>query len=520
MKRWITISGWIFLAVFVSISRADTFKNRESGETFTGFVTQKTTAGKTLVYNSNESKMTPIILSDYEVTYDTQGRRDAVSLLQITQPEILLSEVVCQKAAAALVEASNKGPQAIIIQIDSPGGRSDYMKHIAMAASQTKNCPVYAYVSGENYGGAYASAAMIAMACDKIYISPTAGIGAVAPAFGDLIEGSYGNYLETYASGLLVTYSTFADSLAQQHNRPRLLAKALVDKSLSVVQVVDNNGSKAFVRQEDRLPTQTVLQTISTGMSAASLQNLSDVSPSDVVGKVIHLTAQQAVDYGLADGYVDSVRGIMSEMQMAEAQLTPIGGIDATLKKYLAARRNIAEGLLRIQQLEEEVATYNNQFMEIDNQLRTATQTREIATGTANSSVYRSTRNRYQLPDDFDYYYGQNINNTTRDMQRNRRRFESQPEQRVTTTTPAVDILYVYQQLTSSFQQLIGEYRRTLNLVERWPGGLPADQSQTMLQSYMDSAQAELDKLARYQPPYLYQNQQQVPRVQPRVRRR
>ena len=38
----------------VGIGFADTFTNKESGETFSGFLTQKSTGSKTLVYNSDQ----------------------------------------------------------------------------------------------------------------------------------------------------------------------------------------------------------------------------------------------------------------------------------------------------------------------------------------------------------------------------------------------------------------------------------------------------------------------------------
>jgi membrane-bound ClpP family serine protease len=163
------------LFICVSLSVADTFKHKESGEIFTGFATQKVTAGKTLVYNSEESKMTPVVLSDYEITSDRKGRRNTVSLLLLDQPEIFLSQTVSKQAAAVIIETSSKGPQAIMLQIDGPGGRGDSMKTIADAISQTQNCPVVAYISE----GAYSAAAVVAMACDKVYIKSTAGIGAV-----------------------------------------------------------------------------------------------------------------------------------------------------------------------------------------------------------------------------------------------------------------------------------------------------------------------------------------------------
>jgi hypothetical protein len=118
MKRFLNITGLVFLLVLVNAVTADTFENKETGETFTGFVTQKSTGGKTLVYNSEESKMTPVVLNDYVVTTDRKGRRDTVTLLQLTEPQIMLSDSISKLAAEALTDASNKGPQAIIIEID------------------------------------------------------------------------------------------------------------------------------------------------------------------------------------------------------------------------------------------------------------------------------------------------------------------------------------------------------------------------------------------------------------------
>ena len=87
-----------------SLSFADTFKHKESGETFTGFATQKTTAGKTLIYNDDEGKMMPVLLDDYEITSDSKGRRNTVSLLLLDEPDVFISEAVSEKAAALIVE--------------------------------------------------------------------------------------------------------------------------------------------------------------------------------------------------------------------------------------------------------------------------------------------------------------------------------------------------------------------------------------------------------------------------------
>lgn len=85
-------------------------------------------------------------------------------------------------------------------------------------------------------------------------------------------------------------------------------------------------------------------------------------------------------------------------------------------------------------------------------------------------------------------------------------------------TEPAANIQIVHQQLGAALEDLLGEYRRTLNLAKRWPGALPVKMSLPELQKYMTEAQADLDNLSRYQPPYLDPVQFQQPDGRPRRR--
>ena len=92
--------------------------------------------------------------------------------------------------------------------------------------------------------------------------------------------------------------------------------------------------------------------------------------------------------------------------------------------------------------------------------------------------------------------------------------------QTLTTEEPRVNIEIVYSQLTYTLRDLIAEYRRTLNIVKSWPGGLPYGVSEAKLQADMDSAFSELDRLYRYQPIYPTQNQTQIPQRRNSNRRR
>jgi ATP-dependent protease ClpP protease subunit len=507
MKSQTKVMIVVMLFVWVSFSGADTFKHKESGEIFTGFATQKVTAGRTLVYNSEMSKMTPIVLSDFEVTSDRKGRRDTVSLLLMGQPEILLSDTVSKEVAAAIINASNKGPQAIILQINGPGGRGDSMKTIADAVSKTKNCPVIAYISD----GAYSAAAVVALACDKIYIKSTAEIGAVGSGTGKFVgDQSYAEYLSVYNSDSLLNHSAYVTALAQQHNRPELLAKALIDRRISIIEVANIDGSRAFVAKEDRQATQTLIRTLCEGMPTTESDS---ISPADVVGKVLNLIAKDAVELGLADGTAESAADILAGMHLSEAKITPVPGVEKVMKKYAAARRNISEGLYRIEQYERDIETLSNQFSTIDDQLRTGTQTSEISRGDTGyrSSRRRQTYNGYEQNDD-----GVAITGRGKDTRR-----DTLPRsQTVTTEEPRVNIEIVYAQLTTALLDVEGEYRRLLNLVDRWPGGLPPKVTKAMLQKDMDSASAELDRLYRYQPVYPFQDQPQNTRRRSTNRRR
>ena len=499
------------LFVCVSFGVSDTFQHKESGEVFTGFHTQKTTAGKTLVYNSDESKMVPVVLSDYEVTSDRKGRRNTVSLLFLNQPEIFLSETVSREAAAAIINTSNKGPHAIILQIDSLGGRGSSMKTIADAISQTKNCPVIAYISE----GAYSAAAVVAMACDKIYIKPTAGIGAVGSAERDSVKNQdYAEHLSIYNSDFHLNDFLYASVLAQKHERPELLVRALIDRSISIIEVANIDGSKAFVESKDRQATQTLVRTLCEGMPTTESDS---ISPADVVGKVLHLSAKDAVELGLADGTAESTADILAEMQLADVKMTPVPGVEKVMKKYAAGRRAISEGLYRIEQYEQDIETLSDQFSTIDSQLRTSTQTSEIRRG---DSAYLSSRRRETLSSDYDYYNQDSDGIARTGQRRNTRRNTLPRSQTVITEEPRVNIQIVYAQLTTALLNVEGEYRRLLNLVDRWPGGLPPKMSKTTLQKDMDSASAELDRLYRYQPVYPYQGQYQNPQRRSNNRRR
>ena len=483
---------------------ADTFTHKESGQSFDGFVTQKTMGDKTRVYNSAENQMVTISLADYNLTPNRQGRKEIAVVVPITQSESLLSEVVAKQIAESIVDASNRGAQVIIVHIDSPGGRGDYMQIVASAIEKTTNCPVVAYISGDAYGGAFSAAAVLALACDRIYIAPTAAMGAIGP-MSDLAATpeEFESYISTYASDalLLQRLDANAERYATDRKRPALLARALIDKKLSVIEVKDLEKGQLFVEKGNLQPTQTVVRTLSQGAADTTEATSTAV---DIVRSTLNLSAKEAVAVGFADEIAGSYYDILTARNLSDVKISSVSAIQATLKKYQAARRNIEELLARINYLEKQAGTLESQVAFIDEQLRTGLETREVQRGS--SGIYRSSsRSRDTLPDNYDSYYYDplRVDSTitggvaNRTSGRNNRRTESVGTETVTTAQPTTNLADAQRELAQTLEELLNVYRQVINLAKRWPGSLPPGMRYQTLEQNTVSIRSSLD--------YLYQ---------------
>jgi ClpP class serine protease len=475
-----------------STGLSDTFKHKQTGESFSGFATQKNIGSQTRVYNSEQKTFVTIQLGDYQVTYNEKGRRSTVVLVPLSQPEVFMSQTVAEQIAQSIIDASNTGPLGILLEIDSPGGNGDTMKIISSAVSQTTNCPVAAYISGKTYGGAFNAAAIVAVACRQVYISPTAAIGAVGPMTGlSKTALDYKSYLAAYAPDTLVAYSSYATSLAQKHQRPEILVRGLIDKKLSIIEVSNPDGSMSFVPKDDRLSNQTFVRTIAEGLPETSRE----IAAADVAGSVLSLSAADAVKMGLADEIAPSRNDVLSLMNIPSAQFVNAQGIDSVIKKFTAAKRNIAKGLAQIDQLEQQAEQLDTHFQQVQEQLRTGTQTREV--------LRSNRRDRTRFPDSYNQYYTDyNTNMAARSS-----RYDSSSRERVTTVEPNINPVLLQNQLAATLRELIAEYRRVINLAERWPGGLPPELPLSTLQNNMTSASTQLDNLYRMNTYYPNQNQ-------------
>jgi ATP-dependent protease ClpP protease subunit len=494
------------LAVVLMLSAmpswADTFRHRTTGETFTGFRTHKKSVGKVLVFNADQNKLIPMDLSEYEIIRDDNGRRNTVIVVRIEQPEILLSETIAQEAANIILRSADQGPKSVIIQIDLPGGQGAPMRLITEAiatAIDDAGCRVAAYLPGGSYGGAFSAAAVVAIACETIYISPTAAIGAVGPmgSQGGKTDQEYLQFLETYAPDTLASFSVYAATLAQRANRPQLLARALVDKHLSIAEVRTPDGKISLVELSQRQENQTVVRMIVEGLPQSSS---SDASPIRAVGKLLSLPSAEAIRWKMADKQVSSFEEMIADMGVSGAAVVNSAGLTSTIQKFSTAKRNLEQIITKIEIEEERVNTLESQLAELEKMALTGTVTREVTRGGQYES-YRRGRAQLRDPDRFwNRYYNERDYISDDIPLQDRYGRDIRPRDRgltgrekVTEEKPAGNIADVRRQLIALTAELIANYQQAIGLARRWPGALPPGVTLDTLQKNLVSAQTLLN---------------------------
>ena len=118
-------------------------------------------------------------------------------------------------------DSENVSADAIIFDVDTPGGRVDAAVEIVRAIQKTK-IPTIAYVNRQ----AISAGALISLACDQIVIASGGTIGDAAPV--NIQGDEVGEKVVSYIRGTI-------KSTAERQGRNTGVAIAMVDKRLYLV---------------------------------------------------------------------------------------------------------------------------------------------------------------------------------------------------------------------------------------------------------------------------------------------
>lgn len=133
-------------------------------------------------------------------------------------------------------EAERAGAAAVILDIDTPGGRVDAAERIADAVSDAA-VPVYAYVNRR----AFSAGALISLATQRIFMRPGAVIGAATPVTG---AG------EKAPEKIVSAMRSEMRALAEARGLDPAIAEAMVDEDVEIEGLVDQGKLLTLTTEE------------------------------------------------------------------------------------------------------------------------------------------------------------------------------------------------------------------------------------------------------------------------------
>ena len=137
----------------------------------------------------------------------------------------------------AVKEAAEVGAAALILDIDTPGGRVDAAEIISDALTDSE-VPVYSLVNRR----AYSAGALIALSTSRIYMRPASVIGAATP-----VDGTGTKAPEKIVSAMRSQMRALAESNGLEPE----VAAAMVDEDIEIDGVVESGKLLTLTTEED-----------------------------------------------------------------------------------------------------------------------------------------------------------------------------------------------------------------------------------------------------------------------------
>ena len=340
----VLISAAVCVLAASGVCFSDTFTNRQTNEKLHGYITARLPGsaqstrrddsspkateaenGPTSAF-TQEKGLLKLNLKEWEIKRDNLGRNNKVIVVPVD--DVIMYEIETDAFEKTIADSSEEGPLFIMVEIDTPGGRVDLAQRMCAAITKNADCNVIAFVKGGKYGGAISAGAAVALSCNKIYMTDNTIIGAatlvtMTKAKEQIKDKKYGDVVNEKMSS---AWRAYLASLAQQNDRPGLLARAMVDSSIEVIEV--NQGAKRlFIEPVNKKPDQQVARTWNKS------------------GSLLTLTAREAVDCTIADGLVDSREQLLQQLQAGDANVVMDRKVANARKDLQIAQRKMDDAL-------------------------------------------------------------------------------------------------------------------------------------------------------------------------------
>lgn len=205
----------------------------------------------------------------------------------------------------ALSEAKANNAQAVILEIDTFGGRVDAAVEITDALEKIKPIPTVAFIDDH----AWSAGALISLACEKIIMSDGSSIGSAEPR----AIGGFGEKNELTDEKTVSAIRAKFKALAEENHHPANLALAMVDKDVEVKLVKIKDETKMLTAQE--------LEEIKSQYKEKEIQVIKTINPK---GKLLNLTAKEAKEFHLADEILNNRKELLDYLKLKETKITEL----------------------------------------------------------------------------------------------------------------------------------------------------------------------------------------------------
>jgi membrane-bound serine protease (ClpP class) len=217
-------------------------------------------------------------------------------------------DVGTQALVKRAIDGARERGDRLVIELDTPGGEVELMWQIANAildasAPEDSTTPGVSTIAWLN-DRALSAGALVALACERVYMSSHATIGSALPVSigpGGLVPASDDPAVrEKLSSALRAEFR----GVAEKRGRSGLLAEAMVDPDVGVFEIEEPGGAKRLVSARE----------------LDDLRNRGQQPQERTIvgtGQLLNATGSEAVALGLADGLAEKIDELAAKLGLA-----------------------------------------------------------------------------------------------------------------------------------------------------------------------------------------------------------
>jgi len=254
---------------------------------------------RTLLSSSMHRLRHTLILAGLSALAPLAGAGDGVTHLRVEGPldigTLALLERACDHAEA-------EGHEALILDLDTPGGEIELMWQLSRRLDRAADDGLL--TTAWVHDRATSAGSLIALSCERVYMSPTSTIGSAAPVTpgpaGIAPVPEEGGVREKVTSLLRSQFR----AVAERHGRSPALAEAMVDETVEVREIRHNGELRVIDGSE-------------WGDLRMSGEEVELVRTLVRDGELLNATGSEAVGLGLADGIAANINEVIERIGLA-----------------------------------------------------------------------------------------------------------------------------------------------------------------------------------------------------------